>query len=59
MEVGIEIGYGLNDRGVGVRVPMGAKFLLLTVVHTGSGTHPASYAKGTGGFFPGGKASGA
>jgi hypothetical protein len=45
--VGIGTGYGLDDRGVGVRV------------QTGSGTHPASYPIGTGGSFPEGKAAGA
>jgi hypothetical protein len=42
--VGIATDYGLDDRGVGV--------------HTGSGAHP-TYPMGTGGSFPGGKASGA
>jgi hypothetical protein len=32
-------------------------FSLLNVVQTGSGTHPASYPIGTGGFIPGGKAA--
>jgi hypothetical protein len=43
--VGIATGYGLDDRGVGVRV------------QTGSEVHPASYPMGTGGSFPGGKAA--
>jgi hypothetical protein len=46
--VGIATGYGLDDRGVGVRVP--------DVVQTGSEAHPASYPMGTGGSFPEGKA---
>jgi hypothetical protein len=29
------------------------------IVQNGSGAHPASYLKGTGGSFPGGKAAGA
>jgi hypothetical protein len=33
-------GYGLDDAGFGVRVPVG------------SGTHPVSYPMGTGGLFP-------
>jgi hypothetical protein len=41
--VGIVTGYGLDDKGVGVQVLVG------------SGAHPASYPKGTGGSFPGGK----
>jgi hypothetical protein len=44
--VGISTGYGLDDQGVGVRVPMGAKIFLFRVVHTGSGAHPASYTMG-------------
>jgi glutamine synthetase len=27
--------YGLDDRGVGVRVPVGKKYSLLHIVHTG------------------------
>jgi len=34
-------------------------FSLHHCVQTGSGPHPASYPKGTGGSFPGGKAAGA
>jgi hypothetical protein len=57
--VGIATGYGLDDQGVGVRVPIGSEFLLLHVVQTGSEAHPTSYPMGTGGSFPGGKAAGA
>jgi hypothetical protein len=56
--VGTATGYGLNDRGVGVRVPVGQEFSLLHVVQTGSGVHPTSYPMGTRGSFPGGKAAG-
>jgi hypothetical protein len=56
---GIATGYGLDDRGVGVRVPVGSRISLLHVLWTGSGTHPASYPMGTGASFPGGKAAGA
>jgi hypothetical protein len=35
------------------------EFSLLHVVQTGSGVHPASYLISTGGYFPGGKATGA
>jgi hypothetical protein len=45
--VGIATGYGLDDRGAGVPSPD-------RVVQTGSGAHPASYAMGTEGSFPGG-----
>jgi hypothetical protein len=57
--VGTVTAYGLNDRGVGVRVPVGSKFSLLHIIQTGSGVHPASYSMGTGVSFPGGKAPGA
>jgi hypothetical protein len=56
----IATGYGLDDRMIGVRFPVGAgNFSLLPRVQTGSGTHPASYPLGTGGSFPGCKAAGA
>jgi hypothetical protein len=49
--------YGLDDRAIGVRSPAGAKdFSSSLCVQTGSGAHPASCPKGTGGPFPGGKA---
>jgi hypothetical protein len=57
--VGIATGYGLNDRAVGVRVPVGTRFSPLHNVQIGSGAHSASYPIGTGGSFPGGKAAGA
>jgi hypothetical protein len=57
--VGIATGYGLDDGGVGVRVPEGSRFSFLHVVQTGSGVHPTSYPMGTQGSFPGGKAAGA
>jgi hypothetical protein len=56
--VGIATGYGLDDQGVGVQVPVGAKKILFHVIHTGSGAHPAPYPMGTGGSFPRGKAAG-
>jgi hypothetical protein len=48
-------GYGLDDKGVAVRVPMGARFSLLHVVQTDTGANPASYPTGSGVSFPGGK----
>jgi hypothetical protein len=49
--------YGLDDRAIGVRSPVGAEdFYSSLSVQTGSGAHPASYPMGTGGPFPGGKA---
>jgi hypothetical protein len=56
--VGIALGYGLDDRGSGVRFPSGAGNFSLHRVQNGSGAHPASYPMGTGGSFPGGKAAG-
>jgi hypothetical protein len=55
--VGIATGYGLDGRGVGVRVPVGSIIFFFHVVQTGSGTHPASYPMGTGVIFPGVKRS--
>jgi hypothetical protein len=49
--------YGLNDRAIGDRSPVGAKdFSFSLCVQTGSGAHPASCTMGNGGPFPGGKA---
>jgi hypothetical protein len=48
--------YGLDDRAIEVRSPIGADFSSSPCVQTGSGTHPASYPMGTGSPFPGGKA---
>jgi hypothetical protein len=56
--VGIASGYGLDGRGVGVRVPVGHEFSLFHVVQTGSGIHPSYYPTDTGGSFPEGKAQG-
>jgi hypothetical protein len=49
----------VDDGGVGVRVPVMARFFSLHVVQTGSGTNPFSYPMGTGGTFAGNKAAGA
>jgi hypothetical protein len=38
--VGLATGYGLEDRGVGVPVPVESRNFLLHVVQTGSGVHP-------------------
>jgi hypothetical protein len=57
--VGRATGYWLDDRGVGVQVPVGSKFALLHVIQTRSGGHPTSYPMGTGGSFLGGKVAGA
>jgi hypothetical protein len=58
--VQIALGYGLDDQGSRVRFPAEAgNFSLRHRVQNGSGVHPASYPMGTGGSFPGSKASGA
>jgi len=55
--VGTATEYGLDDRMIGVRIPVGAgNFSLRHHVETGSGAHPASYPMGTRGFFTGDKA---
>jgi hypothetical protein len=46
---------GLDDRKVGVRVPVGEIFSPLHVVQTGSEVRPASYTMGKGGSFLGSK----
>jgi hypothetical protein len=47
-------GYGLDDRGSGVRFPAGAgNFSLKHRVQNGSGAHTASYPEGTRGSFLG------
>jgi hypothetical protein len=45
--------YGLDDRAIGDRYPAGAKdFSSNLCVQTGSGAHPTSCTRGTGGSFP-------
>jgi hypothetical protein len=56
---GIATDHGLDERGVGVRVPYRLEFSVLHVVQTGSGVHPTSYPMGTGAFLLGGKAASA
>jgi hypothetical protein len=56
--VGIATGYGLDDRRVGVGVPVGSRIFTSPTVQTGSGVHPTSYTMGTGGSFPGVRRSG-
>jgi hypothetical protein len=57
--VGIDLGYGPDERGSRVRFPAGAgNFSLNHRVQNGSGAHPASYPMGTRGSFSGGKAAG-
>jgi hypothetical protein len=54
--VSIVYDYGLDNRAIGVRSPVGAKdFSSNLCVQTSSEAHPASCAMGTGGPFPGAK----
>jgi hypothetical protein len=53
------LGYRPEDLGIGVRLPAGTRGVsLLHKFQTGSWAHPASYPKGTGSCFRGGKAGG-
>jgi hypothetical protein len=56
--VGIATGYGLDDRGVGVRVPVGSR-IFSTSSRPTLGSTQTSYSMGTGGFSPADKAAGA
>jgi hypothetical protein len=49
----------LDDRGVGIRVPVGEEIFLLHSVQIGSVAHPACYPLGIESSFPGSKAAGA
>jgi hypothetical protein len=49
--VGTATGYGLDDRGVGVRVPVGSR-IFSSLRSPDRLSHPASYPMGTGGLFP-------
>jgi hypothetical protein len=49
----IATGYGMDDRMIGVRFPLGdGNFSLQHHVQTGYGAHPVSSPMGTGGSFP-------
>jgi hypothetical protein len=48
----IRTGYGLDDWGVGVRVPVGSTFFSFPSHPAGFGVHPNSYLVGTGAFSP-------
>jgi hypothetical protein len=49
--------YALDDRGVAVRVPLGANFSLLRDVQTDSGANSESDLMSTEGSIPEGKAA--
>jgi hypothetical protein len=58
--VGIATGYGMDGRGLGVRLPAAARdFSLHHSVHAGTETRPDSYIMGTGSYFRRSKAAGA
>jgi hypothetical protein len=46
--VGIAIDYGLDDRGIEVRIPAGSTNFTYLYRPTGSGAHLASFPMGTG-----------
>jgi hypothetical protein len=50
--VGIATGYGLGGRGVGVRVPVGARFFFSHSVHMGLWCPPSLLFNGYCGLFP-------
>jgi hypothetical protein len=53
--VGIAINYGLDDRGIGVIVPVGSRIFSSPSRPDWRWVHPTSYPIGTGGSFPGGE----
>jgi hypothetical protein len=57
--VGIATGYGLDDTGVGVQVPVGGKIFLSTSSRQFLGLTQRPIQWVPGGSFPGGKAAGA
>jgi hypothetical protein len=57
--VGIGTSYGLDERGVGLRVPVGSRIYSSTSSRPAPGAHAASYLMGAKDSFPGGKAAGA
>jgi hypothetical protein len=50
--VGIVTGYGFDDKGVEVEVPVRSRFFHLQIVQTGSGVYLTSSPMGTWGSFP-------
>jgi hypothetical protein len=53
----IVAGYGLKDRRVGLRVPIGSRFCLVYVVQVGSEPHPAPMLRVQGVKRPGHEAN--
>jgi hypothetical protein len=50
--------YGLDDRAIGVRVPVELRMFTSPLLQTGSGIHTASCPVGNGFSFHGGKEAG-
>jgi hypothetical protein len=59
MADGIAAGYGLDGKGIRVRVPAGQDFFAIHFIQISSRARSASYTTGTGGSFHRGKAAGA
>jgi hypothetical protein len=57
--VGIATGYGLDERGVGVGVPVGSRIFSSPCRPDRLWGPPNPYSMGTGGSLPAGKAAGA
>jgi hypothetical protein len=57
--VSIATGDGMDEGGVGVRIPIGARIFSSPLVQTGSGVHPTFYPMGSGGSFLGSTEAGA
>jgi hypothetical protein len=58
MEAGIATGYGLDNRGIGVRVTVGSRIFSSPRRPDRLWDPTASYPRGTGGSFPGVKVAG-
>jgi hypothetical protein len=46
--VGLETAYGLDNRRIGVCIPVKSRVIIYARVQAGSGAHPVSYTNGTG-----------
>jgi hypothetical protein len=57
--IGIATGYGLDDRGVGIRVPVGSRIFSSPRCPDRLRSSPSLLSKEYQGSFPGGKAAGA